>query len=392
VLAAGSGDVVLLELGGILVGLTVLARLADRVGISPIPLYLLSGVAFGEGGLLPVDVSREFVEVGAEIGVLLLLLTLGLEYTADELRGGLRTGVRAGVVDLVLNLPPGVVVGLLLGWPFEAAVVLGGVTYISSSGIAAKLLRDLDRLANRETPTILTTLVLEDLAMAFYLPLVAVLVAGVGIAAGAGVLVVAVGTVALALLAALRFGAVVSRALHTRTDEALVLGLLGLTLVVAGVAERLEVSGAIGAFLVGIAVSGPVQERASTLVGPLRDLFAGLFFVFFGFEIHPGDLPPVLGAAALLAVVTAATKLASTSWATRRAGIGRRGRVRAGAALVARGEFSIVLAGIGVVVEPELGPLAGAYVLMLSIAAPLLARSADQVADAVERWRPSTAP
>jgi monovalent cation:H+ antiporter-2, CPA2 family len=391
VLAAASGDVVLLELGGILVGLTLLARLADRVGISPIPLYLLSGVAFGEGGVLPVDVSREFVEIGAEIGVLLLLLTLGLEYTADELRGGLRTGMRAGVVDLALNLPPGVAVGLLLGWPFEAAVVLGGVTYISSSGIAAKLLRDLDRLANRETPTILTTLVLEDLAMAFYLPLVAVLVAGVGIAAGAGVLVVAVGTVALALLAALRFGDVVSRALHTRTDEALVLGLLGVTLVVAGVAERLEVSGAIGAFLVGIAVSGPVQERASALVGPLRDLFAGLFFVFFGFEIHPGDLPPVLGAAALLAVVTGATKFASTSWATRRAGIGRRGRLRAGAALVARGEFSIVLAGIGVAAEPDLGPLAGAYVLMLSIVAPLLARSADQLADAVERWRPSPA-
>jgi monovalent cation:H+ antiporter-2, CPA2 family len=391
VLAAGSGDAILLELGGILVGLTLLARLADRVGISPIPLYLLSGVAFGEGGLLPVDVSREFVEIGAEIGVLLLLLTLGLEYTADELRGGLRTGVRAGVVDLLCNLPPGIAVGLLLGWPFEAAVVLGGVTYISSSGIAAKLLRDLDRLANRETPTILTTLVLEDLAMAFYLPLVAVLVAGVGIAAGAGVLVVAVGTVAVALVAALRFGTVVSRALHTRTDEALVLGLLGLTLVVAGIAERLEVSGAIGAFLVGIAVSGPVQERASALVGPLRDLFAGLFFVFFGFEIHPGDLPPVLGAAALLAVVTATTKFASTSWAARRAGIGRRGRVRAGAALVARGEFSIVLAGIGVAVEPDLGPLAGAYVLMLSVAAPLLARSADQLADALERWRPTPA-
>jgi monovalent cation:H+ antiporter-2, CPA2 family len=391
VLAAGSGDAILLELGGILVGLTLLARLADRVGVSPIPLYLLSGVAFGEGGVLPVEISRDFVEVGAEIGVLLLLLTLGLEYTADELRGGLRTGVRAGVVDLALNLPPGVVVGLMLGWRFEAAVVLGGVTYISSSGIAAKLLRDLDRLANRETPTILTTLVLEDLAMAFYLPLVAVLVAGVGIAAGAGVLAVAVGTVALALVAALRFGNAVSRALHTRTDEALVLGLLGLTLVVAGVAERLEVSGAIGAFLVGIAVSGPVQERASALVGPLRDLFAGLFFVFFGFEIHPGDLPPVLGAAALLAVVTAATKLASTSWATRRVGIGRRGRVRAGATLVARGEFSIVLAGIGVAVEPDLGPLAGAYVLLLSVAAPLLARHADQVADALERWRPTPA-
>ena len=104
------GAELLLELGGVILGLGVLGRIAGRVGLSPIPLYLLAGLAFGKGGLLP-------------------------------------------------------------GWPPLAAVVLGGVTYVSSSGIAAKLLDDLGRLGNRGTPTVLSVLVMEDLAMAAYLPI-----------------------------------------------------------------------------------------------------------------------------------------------------------------------------------------------------------------------------
>src|ERR1041385_8134818 len=139
---------VFIELGAAIVGLAVLARLANRLGFSAIPLYLLAGLAFGNGGLAPLDVSESFIRIGAEIGVLLLLFMLGLEYTGEDLKHHLRIGLPAGAVDFVLNFPPGLITGLLLGWTPLAAVLLGGVTYISSSGIIAKVLGDLKRLNN----------------------------------------------------------------------------------------------------------------------------------------------------------------------------------------------------------------------------------------------------
>ncbi len=179
-LAAGSSEAALafLEIGAIAVGLAVLARIAGRIGITAVPLYLIAGLAFGEGGLAEIDVSADFISIAAEIGVLLLLFSLGLEYSESELREGLRTGVPPGVVDMVSNAVPGIALGLLLGWEPLAAVLLGGVTWISSSGIISKVLADLGRLANRETPAILNLLVIEDLAMAVYLPVVGALIVG----------------------------------------------------------------------------------------------------------------------------------------------------------------------------------------------------------------------
>ena len=114
----------LLEFGGVILGLGLIGTLASRVGISPIPLYLIAGLAFGDGGLLPLAASEEFIAIGAEIGVVLLLLTLGLEYTADELVAGLRRSAPVGVIDLVLNAAPGAIAGLLLGWGPIAAVAI----------------------------------------------------------------------------------------------------------------------------------------------------------------------------------------------------------------------------------------------------------------------------
>jgi CPA2 family monovalent cation:H+ antiporter-2 len=371
----------LLELGGVILGLGVLGRLAGRIGLSPIPLYLLAGLAFGEGGLLPLITTKEFIEVGAEIGVLLLLLLLGLEYSASELVSGIRSSAPAGAVDLVLNFGPGVLAGLLLGWSPMAALALGGVTYISSSGVIAKVLHDLGRLGNRETPVVLSLLVIEDLAMAAYLPVLTGLLAGGGLLATQVHVAVALVVVAVVMAIALRFGDLLSRLVFSHSDEVMLLVILGLTLMVAGLAERLQVSAAVGAFLVGLAISGPVARGARALLSPLRDLFAAVFFVFFGLQTDPRSIPPVLGAAAVLALVTLLTKLGTGWWAARRAGIGVPGRLRAGAALVARGEFSVVIAGLAVAagVEPRLGPLATTYVLMLAVAGPVLARAAEPI-------------
>ncbi len=373
---------VFVELGSAVIGLALLARAAHRLGFSAIPLYLLGGLAFGKGGLLPLQFSAEFIHIGAEIGVILLLFMLGLEYTGEELKAQLRTGLAAGVADLLLNFPPGFIAGLVYGWGTLPAAILGGVTYISSSGIMARVLSELGRMNNPETPTILSILVLEDLAMAVFLPLVAVLVIGQGIATAAVSVAIALVTVGGVLLLALRYGNIMSRIIAHGSDEVILLSTLGLVLVVAGVAQHLRVSAAVGAFLAGIALSGPIVKQTQRTLGPLRDLFAAFFFLFFGLEIDPAALPAVLVPAMALGLVTALTKLLTGWWAARRAGLDTQAGLGAGAALVARGEFSIVIAALGENLEPKLGPLAAAYVLLLAVLAPLLVRLLGRRAEA----------
>ncbi len=365
---------VFIELGAAIVGLAILARVASRLGFSAIPLYLIAGLAFGKGGLLPLGFSEHFIEIGGEIGVLLLLFMLGLEYTGTELSKNLRTGLPAGAIDFLLNFTPGFVAGKLLGWPMLACVLLGGVTWISSSGIIAKVLGELDRLKNAETGTVLTVLVVEDLAMAIYLPLVAALLRGGDAKSMAISIAIALAVVAVVLVVAIRCGPALSRYVAHQSDEVVLLSIFGTVLLVAGLAQKFQVSAAIGAFLVGVAVSGPMAERSHHLLAPLRDLFAATFFFFFGLEIDPMSLPPVALVAIALGLVTATTKVLTGYLAAAREGIEKAGCLRAGMALIARGEFSIVIAGLGVSMEPRLGPVAAAYVLFLALLGPMAAR------------------
>ena len=371
----------LVELGLLFVGLSLLGLLARRLGLSPVPFVLVVGLALGEGGLVPMTTAEPFLTAAAEIGVVLLLLALGLEFSASELFSSLRRHGPSGVVDLLLNAPPGFVAGLLLGLPWEGALALAGITWISSSGIVARLLGDLGRLANRETPSVLSVLVLEDLAMALFLPLLVVALAGGGPAAALGGMALAVGAVVLVIVATQRHGHRLGRLLDHRDDEQVLLRLVGVALLVAGLAQSMGASAAVGAFLVGLALPATFAERARAILGPLRDLFAATFFVAFGLATDPAAILPVLPAALALAVVTGGTKFATGWFAARRDGVAVPGRLRAGTALIARGEFSIVIAGLAVGAGvPQIGPLATGYVLLLAIAGPVITRFAEPAA------------
>ncbi|MGH1490149.1 MAG: cation:proton antiporter [Acidimicrobiales bacterium] len=381
-LAAGSAETALafVELGIVALGLAFLSRLANRWGITAVPLFLVAGLAFGDGGLVRISVSETFISLAAEIGVLLLLFTLGLEYSDVELRAGLKTGLPPGLVDMVLNAAPGLAVGFILGWEPLAALLLGGVTWISSSGVISKSLADLGRLGFRETPSVLNLLVVEDLAMAVYLPVVAALIVGGTPLATITSVGIALVAVAVILIAALRFGARLSDFLDSDSDESLLLAVFGLALFVAGIAQSLQVSGAIGAFLIGLALSGRTEERAIQLISPLRDLFAATFFIFFSFQIDPRDLVDVAIPALGLAIVGVATKMATGWYAAGRIGVGQRGRLRAGSVLIARGEFSIVIAALGseLVDGPSLSALAAAYVLTTAVVGPIITKFSDR--------------
>ncbi len=364
----------LLELGAILVVLTVLGSTARRYGLSPIPLYLLAGLFLGKGGIAPVPDAADFVETGASIGVVLLLLTLGLEFSVTEFTASLRRHLPSAAVDLVLNATPGAIAGVLLGFDGPAVLAMAGITYISSSGVIARLLGDLGRLGNRETPAVLSVLVLEDFAMAAYLPVLTVVASGGTLGEALFWMTLAIGALGLAFLVSYRWGDHVGRILGHPEDEQLLLRILGLTLIVAAVAEQVHASAAVGAFLVGLTLTGATADRARTVLSPLRDLFAAVFFVAIGFEVAPSDLLPKLPVALALAAITAATKVATGIYAARREGAGRPGQLRAGTALIARGEFSLVIIGLLGAGSGVLGAVATPYVFVLAIIGPLLAR------------------
>ena len=371
--------ILLIEVGFLLVALGFLSRLALKIGISPIPLYLVLGLVVGSSGILSQGESAEFLEIGSELGVILLLVMLGLEYSASELVTNLKKSRAAGLLDLVANGAPGFAMGLLLGWSVVASFALAGITYISSSGVIAKVLQDLGRLSNRETPTILSILVIEDLVMAFYLPILSVLLIGAGLVGGSVTLAISLVAVVVILYLALRHGDRISKLFSSEHPESLLLGVLGLTLLVAGIAQQVNVSSAVGAFLVGIALSGQVAHKAGALLSPLRDLFAAAFFLFFGLSTDAALVLPMVLPALALALATMGTKVWSGYLAAQWAGVGVPGRWRSGLTLTSRGEFSIVIAGLAVSAgeEPLLAPLATAYVLITVVIGPLIARLPD---------------
>jgi CPA2 family monovalent cation:H+ antiporter-2 len=364
----------LLQLGAVLTALALLGTVARRYALSPIPVYLLAGLALGNGGVAPVTTAGQFITTGAPIGVVLLLLTLGLEFSTTEFASSLRHHLPSATVDVVLNFTPGAVAGWLLGLNGVGILALAGVTYVSSSGVIARLLEDLHRLGNRETPAVLAVLVLEDFAMAVYLPLVAFLGSGRGWLLAVVGVTAAVVALCMAFAASYRWGHYVGRLVTHPDSEQLLLRVLGITLIVAAVAEHLHASAAVGAFLVGLTLTGETAERARKLLGPLRDLFAAIFFVAVGLPVDPKQLVPMLPVAVGLAVVTAVTKVATGVYAARREGVARRGQLRAGTTLIARGEFSLIIIGLVGSSFAGVAALATSYVFVLAIVGPVLAR------------------
>ncbi|OOK82965.1 sodium/hydrogen exchanger family protein [Mycobacterium kansasii] len=334
----------------------------------------MAGLALGKGGILPVAAAADFVSTGAPIGIVLLLLTLGLEFSATEFASSLRHHLPSAGVDIVLNATPGAVTGWLLGLDGVAIVALAGVTYISSSGVIARLLEDLRRLGNRETPAVLSVLVLEDFAMAAYLPMFTVLALRGSWLDALGGTLAAIGALLAAFAASYYWGHHVGRLVAHPDSEQLLLRVLGITLLVAALAESLHASAAVGAFLVGLTLTGETADRARKVLGPLRDLFAAIFFLAIGLSVSPKELLPMLPVAVVLAAVTAATKVLTGMYAARRDGVARRGQLRAGTALIARGEFSLIIIGLVGVSIPTVAALATSYVFIMAIVGPVVAR------------------
>lgn len=387
----------MLELGVLLLALGAVARLAVAWKIASAPLFLMVGLAFGDGGLAPIKLSQPLIGVFAEVGLILLLLFLGLEYSAATILNEVRQHRRTALVDVVLNSIPGAVAGVLFGWDPIVILAMAGVTYISSSGIATQVAREMGWRSRPEWKSLVAILVLEDLVMAPYLPILSAL--GIATSLLLGLTGVAAGllTVSILLFLGSRGIRVFAAVLKDDSGATLLLTTLGLALAAGGIAGLLNFSSAVAAFFVGLLITGEVADAIRNRLRPIRDVFAALFFVFFGLQTDPAEIPSALLVGVALVVVTWGTKVLTVWFAL---GEGRDDdktsdnspgdgaaahqrwfcALRGGSVLSARGEFSVAIGALIVAFDAAPAQWQGivaTYVMLSAVVGPLLAKVFD---------------
>ncbi|MBD0325617.1 MAG: cation:proton antiporter, partial [Pyrinomonadaceae bacterium] len=318
------------------------------------------------------------------IGVLFLLFYLGLESNVSRLIEAGRSILAGGSIYVGINFTIGFTFGYLAGFPLREALIIAGLTTVSSSAIVAKILFDYRRMANPETQIVLGITMFEDVFLAVYLSLIsgivlsgATSVGGVlssgGIALGFIVGLMVVGRWATPLL---------NRLLRISSNEVFVVVVFACLFLLAGLGETIHVAESIGALLLGL-ILGETEhsERMERLVVPFRDFFGAIFFFGFGLSIDPFTL----GGAAWLAVGAALLSLVGVVIAGlivgRRAKLSTVGSLNTSFTLLARGEFSIIIVNLALAggLLAVLQPFAALYVLILASASPLLAKESERI-------------
>jgi monovalent cation:H+ antiporter-2, CPA2 family len=336
-------NLTLVEIGLLFMGLGVLSWLALKLHVSSVPLFLLAGLALGKGGIVPLNVSEDFLNVGAEIGAILLLLVLGFEYSASELAASMKKRWHAGLMDILLNAVPAALLALALGYGPVGALAFAGIMFISSSGIASQLIRETGWGKSNVAKRVTSVLVFQDILMAPYLPILAAVTLGLSV--WAGLLSVSVALAVISSIFVIAIGREIPglKSLAKRGPGVLLLLVFGVTLAAAGAATLAGFSGAIAAFLIGMLLTGEVAESLRSRFAPLREIFSAIFFLFFGLSISVVDVVNVLPAAIAFSVLGIAGKMGVGWWVGRDMSDKMSWR-RIGAFLSSRGEFSMIIA------------------------------------------------
>lgn len=374
----------LIILGLLLVIAYVLGRLGKPIGLPAIPVYMVVGLlASPNTHVFPLDFDADNIELIAIFGLILLLFSLGLEFDQDEFFTSPGKILVSGGSYVLLNMGVGFVFGMLVGWGPREALVIAGMTGTSSSAIITKLLIELRRLANRETPMILGVTVVGDIFIAVYLAIVSVVLSG---ETEVWPIIVQLSIAFLFLVVMFSVarwgGRVVSRLTRAKDDELFTILFFGLAVLFAGVGEILGVTDAIGAFLIGL-VLGASRHRAriERVAVPLRDVFAAFFFLNFGLALDVAEFGVVLDIVLAAVIMTFALNLLAGAIVAKLHGMGRPEAVNAAAILVNRGEFTLILAtlSVGAGLDDRLQPFAGLYVLVMAVLGPLFASNSERI-------------
>jgi CPA2 family monovalent cation:H+ antiporter-2 len=365
----------LFQLGVIVLVLYIGALVAHRFRQSSVPVFILAGV-----GLQLFVQHSEMIALLAQLGAMLLLFMIGLDFSPERVRRSGRKLFVATALDALINLPLGIIFGLAMGLDVLSALILGGVLYNNSTSIMARFIVDFKRAAQPETEYAVGISVLQDMVTALYLAVLAGLIhaGGLQIAEIFVVLGKTVGFFAGAFIAAIGLRPLLHRLLAHESIEVFLLFVLAFILVLAATAEWLGLSGAIGAFFAGFIL--PEKEfrgRVDRVIAPFRDLFAAIFFVSFGLLVDISNFGRVALLGPVLIVLAIAGKVATgwvIGWLFR---LSQGASLRLGVTLIPRGEFSILLAGLAPTVSVPLLALTVITVLVLAIIGPLLMKWSD---------------
>jgi CPA2 family monovalent cation:H+ antiporter-2 len=387
----------LLILGALFVIAYVLGRLGKSIGLPAIPIYMAVGLlASPNFHLFPLEfVHTEYIELMAVFGLVLLLFNLGLEFDQDEFFSNAGKLIISGGSYIALNMGAGFAFGFMLGWGTREALIVAGITATSSSAIVTKLLIELKRLANPETPMILGVTVVEDIFIAIYLAIVSVVLSGeTEIWPVVGKLGIAFLFLIVMLTVARWGGRYVSRLFRTKDDELFTILFFGLAIMFGGIGEILGVTDAIGAFLIGLVLGATrYRNRIEHIAIPLRDVFGAFFFLNFGLGLDPTKfapvIVPVLGAV-LMTVVLNAGAGQFVAWLNK---LGPRAGINASVILQNRGEFALILATLSLSagLDERIQPFAGLYVLIMAIMGPILAANSEKISSFILRPRSAAA-
>jgi CPA2 family monovalent cation:H+ antiporter-2 len=375
----------LLTLGVLFVLAYGLGRLGKRIGLPAIPIYMIVGlIASPNFEWIPfLNFHPADVELIAVFGLIILLFSLGLEFDTEEFFGNAKRLLISGGTRIAINMSTGFVFGWLVGWGAREALIIAGMTAMSSSAIITKLLIELRRLANQETPTVLGIAIVEDVFIAVYLAIVSVVLSGetevwpivIQLATAFGFLI--------AMFAIARFGGrFISRLIGTRDDELFTIAFFGLALAFGGLGELLGVSDAIGAFLIGLVLGATrYKARIEALTMPLRDVFGAFFFLNFGLALDPSTFGDVVVPVAVAVVMTLVVNTAGGQLIARLNGLTPAQGLNVSTMLHNRGEFTLILATLAAAagLDPRLTPFAGLYVLTMAIIGPVLAVNSERI-------------
>lgn len=374
----------LIILGILLLVAYVLGRLGKLVGLPAIPIYMLVGLlASPHTGWFPLSFESNYIELIAIFGLILLLFNLGLEFDQDEFFGNFGKLVVSGGSYILINMGVGLAFGFWVGWGTREALIIAGMTATSSSAIVTKLLIELRRLPNTETPMILGVTVVEDIFIAIYLAIVSVVLSGetelwpvVGKLTVAFLFLVVMFTLA-------RFGGrYVSRLFRTKDDELFTILFFGLAVLFAGIGEILGVTDAIGAFLIGLVLGATkYRNKIEHIAIPLRDVFAAFFFLNFGLELDPAKFPSVLGPVLIAVAMTIVLNILAGQFVAWINGFGPQAGINTTVILQNRGEFALILATLSISagLDPRIVPFAGLYVLIMAVLGPILAANSEKI-------------
>jgi CPA2 family monovalent cation:H+ antiporter-2 len=381
----------LLILGALFVIAYILGRLGKTIGLPAIPIYMAVGLlASPNFHFFPLEfVHTEYIELMAVFGLVLLLFNLGLEFDQDEFFSNAGKLIISGGSYIALNMGAGFAFGFMLGWGTREALIVAGITATSSSAIVTKLLIELKRLANPETPMILGVTVVEDIFIAIYLAIVSVVLSGeTEIWPVVGKLGIAFLFLIVMFAVARWGGRFVSRMFRTKDDELFTILFFGLAIMFGGIGEILGVTDAIGAFLIGLVLGATrYRNRIENIAIPLRDIFGAFFFLNFGLGLDPTKFAPVilpvLGAV-LMTVVLNAGAGQFVAWLNK---LGPRAGINASVILQNRGEFALILATLSLSagLDERIQPFAGLYVLIMAIMGPILAANSEKIANLILR-------